>query len=223
MDFEESYIQFMDHHTNSRHGERKGRLLRGHNYAEKLFLINVWWPLFGSLQDLHPEYEVYDWNRRTCYLDFAFLPGFGRFGLECDGFQSHVREMNREKFSYALNRDTFLTGMGWKMVHFSFDDIQDRPEVCRSLLQHVISPSLLRSNQPGPHHLPLLEKEIIRLAWMKGQPITPKNITDHLQIDFRTARRLLRNLVDKTLLHPLGSGNVIRRYELSSAAREYLL
>ena len=32
---------------------------------------------------------------------------FGRFGIECDGFQSHVKDMDREKFNYSLNRDNF--------------------------------------------------------------------------------------------------------------------
>jgi hypothetical protein len=134
LNFEFSHQTFIDYHTALRSGERKGRLIRGHLYAEKLFLQNVWYPLFGHLDHLHPEYEIYVWNRKSQFIDFAYLTPFGRFGMECDGFQSHVKDMDREKFSYSLNRETFLTAMGWKMMHFSFDDIQNRPEVCRMLL-----------------------------------------------------------------------------------------
>ncbi|MDQ0903603.1 hypothetical protein QFZ80_007431 [Paenibacillus sp. V4I7] len=145
MPFEQAHQSFIEIRHARRTGERKGRLLRGHNFAEKLLLQQVWWPLFGNFDNLHPEYEIYDWNRKSQFLDFAFLTPFGRFGIECDGYQSHIKDMDREKFSYALNRDTFLTGMGWTMIHFSFDDIQNRPEVCRMLLQLVIGPHLLRN------------------------------------------------------------------------------
>lgn len=145
MEFEKAHQLLLDRHLSIRSGERRGRLSRGHQYAEKLMLRNVWWPLFGNLDDLHPEYEIYDWNRKSQFLDVAFLPSYGKFGLECDGYQSHVKDMDREKFSYSLNRDTFLSGMGWRIIHFSFDDVQNRPEICRMLLQMVITPALLRN------------------------------------------------------------------------------
>lgn len=63
---------------------------------------------FGNLDHLHPEYEVYDWNRKSQFLDFAYLPAFGRFGNECDGYQSHIKDMDREGFNYSLNRETRL-------------------------------------------------------------------------------------------------------------------
>ncbi|OBZ10994.1 hypothetical protein A7975_18590 [Bacillus sp. FJAT-26390] len=70
----------------------------------RFFLLqNVCWPVFGTFRNLHPEYEIYDWNRKSQFLDFAFLPEFGRFGLECDDFQSHIKDMDREKHSYASN------------------------------------------------------------------------------------------------------------------------
>ncbi|MGZ7442002.1 hypothetical protein [Paenibacillus sp. TH7-28] len=220
MEFEEAHQAFMEYHLSRRTGERKGRLLRGHQYAEKLLLQNVWWPLFGSLEHLHPEYEVYDWNRKSQFLDFAFLPAFGRFGLECDGYQSHVKDMDREKFSYALNRDTFLTGIGWKMIHFSFDDIQRRPEVCQMLLQMVISPRLLRKGSDRP--LPVTEKEILLLAWRLGRHVRPKDVTDAFDIDFRTARNRLRSLTAKGLLAPIETGRGVRGYELRELALNYL-
>lgn len=184
--FEEAYQAFLDLHLKSRSGERKGRLVRGHNYAEKLLLEKVWWPIFGSLDNLHPEYEVYDWNRKSQFLDFAFLPGFGQFGIECDGFQSHVKDMDRERFSYSLNRDTFLTGMGWKMIHFSFEDVQYRPEICRMLLQLVIGPQLMKP--PGKLLLTPAEREVIRLAWSLGKPIRPRDVINYMGVNYRTAR-----------------------------------
>ncbi|WP_339315649.1 hypothetical protein [Paenibacillus sp. FSL R10-2734] len=213
MEFEEAHGLFIDKHLMERSGERRGRLVRGHNYAEKLFLQNVWWPLFESLDDLHPEYEVYDWNRKYQFLDFAFLPRSGGcFGIECDGFQSHVKDMDRERFNYAVNRDTFLTGMEWKMIHFSVDDLQHRPEVCRMLLQLVLAPHFARKSA-GVDILSE-EKEVLRLAWRLGRAIRPKDVTTHFSINFRTARRLLHSLSEKGLLKPVITGERVRQYEV---------
>lgn len=219
--FELAHYDFIEQHSVQRIGERKGRLHRGHNYAEKLFLEHVWWPLFGTFEHLHPEYEVYDWNRKSQYLDFAFLPPYGRFGLEIDGFQSHIKDMDRETFSYALNRDTFLTGMGWSMLHFSFDDVQKRHEVCRTLLQLVLAPYLMRASSNKPAEF--AEKEVLRLAWNLGRRIRPKDVIDRFQVDFRTARKWLRALCDKGWLHPIGQGAAVRYFELTDRSWEKLL
>ncbi|NOV02503.1 hypothetical protein [Paenibacillus planticolens] len=220
MDFESLHASFITGHAALRSGERKGRLLRGHAYAEKLFLQQVWVPLFGHFDNLHPEYEIYDWNRKSQFLDFAYLTPFGKFGIECDGFQSHVKDMDREKFSYALNRENFLIAMGWKMVHFSFDDIQSRPEVCRMLLQMVIGPQMIRND--AAVLLSIMEKEVLRLAWMHGRSIRPRDVIDHYGVDFRTARKWLRALVEKGCLSPGSRGNGVRFYELKEGSWEHL-
>lgn len=212
MNFETVHQEFIQHHLDIRSGERKGRLLRGHKYGEKLLLQNVWWPLFGSFDHLHPEYEIFDWNRKSQFLDLAFLPPYGRFGLECDGFQTHVRDMDQEKFSYSLNRDTFLTGMGWTIIHFSFDDVKSRPEICRKLLQLVIAPYLVRSRK-GPS-LSADEKEVLRLIWNLGRPVRPKDIINFYEVNFRTARKWLQGLVEKGILRPIIKNRYICYYEL---------
>ncbi|KGE16673.1 hypothetical protein [Paenibacillus wynnii] len=221
MEFEEAHRLFIAHHEDQRAGERKGRLLRGHNYAEKQLLQNVWWPLFGTLEHLHPEYEIYDWNRKSQFLDFAYLPqNGGRFGIECDGFQSHIKDMDREKFSYAVNRETFLTGMGWKMIHFSFDDVQQRPEVCRMLLQLVLAPFLAR--QSNVSDILSEEKEVLSFAWSLGRPLRPKDVTTHFQINFRTAYRILSTLCEKGLLKPVKKGERIRYYEVKMMQLDHM-
>ncbi|WP_410512547.1 hypothetical protein PaeBR_21695 [Paenibacillus sp. BR2-3] len=211
MDFEKEYQLLIEHHLDARTGERRGRLVRGHQYAEKLLLQNVWWPLFGNLDHLHPEYEVYDWNRKSQFLDFAFLPPYGRFGLECDGFQSHIKDMDRERFSYSLNRETFLAGMGWRIIHFSFEDVQKRPEICRMLLQMVIGPSQIRNIAASP--VSPMERELVRLAWNLGKPLRPRDIMNLYQVNFRTARKWLQEMVVKGMLRPLIKNKYTCYYE----------
>ena len=216
--FESAHAAFLQHHMHLRSGERRGRLERGHQYAEKLFLEKVWWPLVGSFERLHPEYEIYDWNRRSQFLDFAFITGNGdQIGIECDGFQSHIKDMDRERFSYALNRDTFLTGMGWKMLHFAFDDIQHRPEVCRMLLQMSVMPMMVGTSA-NPTLTPM-QKDVLKLAWRLGRAIRPKDVMDVYDLSFRPARNVLTQLVGLGLITPRDNGKQIRGYELSTNAK----
>lgn len=168
--------------------------------------------MFGTLDHLHPEYEIADWNRKSQFLDFAFLPPYGRFGLEIDGFQSHIKDMDRETFSYSLNRETFLTAMGWTMIHFSFDDVQQRPELCRMLLQMAVGPYLLRTRTSLS--LSPDEKEVMRLAWSLGRPIRPRDIIECSQVNYRTARKRLHGLVEKNLLRPIIRKEYTCSYEL---------
>ena len=39
-DFEQCYSKFLEYHEWRRSGERRGRLVRGHGFAEKLLLQN---------------------------------------------------------------------------------------------------------------------------------------------------------------------------------------
>jgi hypothetical protein len=176
---------------------------------------NVWWPLMGSFEHLHPEYEVYDWNRKSQFLDFAFVVANAKFGIEIDGFQSHIKDMDREKHSYALNRDNFLTGIGWKMLHFSFDDVQRRPDIAQMLLQLALAPYLIRSQVNLAPTLHAHEREVLRPAWSLGRSIRPIDVKNALQINFRTARNRLQALAAKGLLEPLSTGNGVRRYRLT--------
>lgn len=218
--FEQAHEHWLSQHASLRSGERKGRLLRGHQHAEKLFLQQVWWPLFQNLEQLHPEYEVTDWNRKSHFIDFAFIAAFGRFGLECDGYQSHIVDMDRERFSHALNRDNYLTAMGWKMLHFSYDDVQKRPDICRMLLKLALSPYLLRTHQAK---LSLEAKEVLRYALSMSRPIRGKEVAEAFQVNYRTARNWLHELTEGGMLRPLVRGKHVHFYELTSGAAEHLL
>jgi hypothetical protein len=219
--FEEAYASFIRHHLTSRTGERRGRLERGHRHAESLFLRNVWWPLRGNFQDLHPEYEVLDWRGRSYFADLAWLPGFVKLLFEIKGFNSHVRDMDRQKYCNELNRETFLYAMGYHVISFAYDDVEQHPELCITLLRMVLS-----RYQPGQSPVSrtlLAEKEIIRLAIQLAQPIRPKDVERHFEIDHKTAVLMLQRLCKKGWLLPAyrGNGERIVRYELARGVLEY--
>lgn len=130
------------------------------------------------------------------------------FAIECDGIQSHVKDMDREKFSYSLNRDTFLTGMGWRMIYFSFDDVQNRPDICIMLLKHALGTHMIRGRSDAPTiTIPTAEKDILRFAFQTGGRIGPKDLIDRFRINYRTARKRLQSLSTKGMLKPIERGS----------------
>ncbi|MBB6731196.1 hypothetical protein [Cohnella zeiphila] len=58
--FELAYSQMMENALAMSRGERKRRLLEKHGHAEKMLAARVLWPALGSLEGLHPEFEIQD-------------------------------------------------------------------------------------------------------------------------------------------------------------------
>ncbi|WP_409344356.1 DUF559 domain-containing protein [Paenibacillus sp. MBLB4367] len=214
MTFEQAHAAWIGRHLENRTGERRGRLERGHRHAEQQFLQNVWWPLTGGFDDLHPEYEVLDWRGRSYFADFAWLPGHARLLYEIKGFAAHVQEMDRQKYRNELNRETFLHAMGYRVISFAYDDVEQRPELCITLLRMVLS-RYQPSKTPVSRAL-LAEKELIRLAIQLARPIRPKDVERHFEVDHRTAVQMLRKLCAKGWLQPCirGQGERILSYTL---------
>ncbi|MEW9702936.1 DUF559 domain-containing protein [Paenibacillus sp. SI8] len=222
MSCEETCGEFIRLHLSKRSGERQSRLARGHRHAESLFLKYVWWPLRGNFMDLHPEYEVLDWRGRSYFADYAWLPGFVKLIIEIKGFAAHVRDMDRQKYCNELNRETFLHAMGFHVISFAYDDVEQRPDLCITLLRMVLS-----KYQPGQAPVSralLAEKEIVRLAIALAKPIRPKDVEHHFEIDHRTAVLMLKKMCAKGLLLPSFRGNKERivRYELARGVLDYL-
>ncbi|MEF3304738.1 hypothetical protein [Paenibacillus sp. GYB003] len=222
MTFEEAHEAFITRHLEKRTGERRGRLERGHRHGESLFLSNVWWPLLGNLEHLHPEYEVLDWRGRSYFADFAWLPGHVKLLFEIKGFASHVRDMDRQSYCRELNRETFLHALGFHVVSFAYDDVEQRPELCMMLLRLVLN-RYQPSSAPVSRAI-LAEKEIVRLAIRLAGPIRPKDVEHHFGIDHKTAVLMLKKLCLKGWIRPAhrASGKRIVRYELARNAADFL-
>ncbi|WP_410770389.1 hypothetical protein [Fontibacillus sp. BL9] len=221
MEFGEAHGMWIQRHLANRSGERRGRLERGHAHAEKLFLRNVWWPLRGNLEHLHPEYEVSDWRGRPYFADFAWLPGYVKLMIEIKGYASHARDMDRQKFSNELNRETFLYAMGCNVISFAYDDVEQQPELCITLLR--LAMSRYQAELAPSSRAIFAEKELIRLAVQMGGQIRPKDAELHFGVDHRTAVQMLRKLCDKGWLLPSsrGTGQRLVRYELAHHVLDY--
>ncbi|GBG07427.1 hypothetical protein B1748_12240 [Paenibacillus sp. MY03] len=223
MNFDQAHTQFVKQHLSARSGERRDRLERGHRHAETLFLRQIWWLLRGHFEHLHPEYEVPDWRGRSYFADFAWLPGFIKLIIEIKGYATHVQDMDRRKFCNELNRETFLRAMGYQVISFSYDDVEQRPDLCLTLLRLLIGQ--YETGQVPVSRTLLAEKEVLRLAMQSSAPIRLIDVARHFDIDNKSAMRMLRSLSADGWLIPAYSGAKQRivRYELAPHAVNYFL
>ncbi|MCK8490107.1 endonuclease domain-containing protein [Paenibacillus sp. MBLB2552] len=203
MEFDETHQRWLASHRKHRSGERKDRLERGHGHGEQLFLRNVWWPLRGSLDNLHPEYEIADWRGWPYFADFAWLTEAVKLIIEIKGFGPHVRDMDRTMYSRELNREIFLQALGYRVISLSYDDVERQPEICIMLLRMLMS----RFEVSGQCDLAKIAlKSTLLQAVQIGKSIRPKDVERQLGVNHRTAVRYLQQLCQQGWLHAHSSG-----------------
>ena len=221
-DFATAHEAFVRRHLARRKGERKGRLERGHRHAETEFLRNVWWPLMGNFDHLHPEFEVTDWRGHSYFADFAYLPPENlRLLIEIKGFNSHVRDMDRKKFCNELNRELFLQAIGYRLISLAYDDVAERPEQCQMLLRMFLD-RFLPSRRTAQRAV-FAEKELVRFAAGLPGPVRPIDVCRHFGVNPRTAVRMLHRLRDKGWLRPASGTRRVTGYELAVKNRADLM
>lgn len=212
MDFTEASDSFIEMHQNMRSGTRLRRIRSGLGHAELKFLRKVWWPMFSHFENLHPEYEVEDYKEGYRYIDFAYIAGYFKVAIEIDGYGTHARNMSKWQFAEECHRQNLLIVDGWHLLRFSYDSIEGEARLCQQTIQQVLG----RWQQTGmlADSLSISEREIVRLASRSAIPITPVNISKHLQVCTKSAHRLLHGLTGRNWLRP-ASGHVrITSYEL---------
>jgi len=213
MGFSEEHSKWMEYHMSRRTGERKNRLERGHGHGERMFLEQVWWPMFGQMNDLHPEYEVADWRGRPYFIDFVWKPGQVRFAIEVKGYGPHVQNMDRTRYRQELNRETFLQIAGFRLVAVPYDDLEATPELPISLLKSLLTPCLVK-NAEG-EQFARFEREIMLMAIRCDGYIRPIDLVHELKINQRTVMKHVESLCEKGKLKPIraGASSKVCRYE----------
>ncbi|MGG1516064.1 hypothetical protein ABE504_11665 [Paenibacillus oryzisoli] len=218
MSFKNDHDAWLTRHITSRSGERRGRLGRGHLHGETAFVRDVWWAVCGHLAELHPEYEVMDWRGRSYFADFMWKTPGAQLLIEIKGYAAHVRDIDRSKYCHELNRETFLHAMGYPVISFAYDDVEQRSELCQTLLRMVLS--RYQPNSSAISRPVMAEKELLRLAVQQASSIRPVDVSRHFGIDHRTAVGMLKKLSTKGLLLPLERGKTSRvmQYALTQEA-----
>lgn len=95
--------------------------------------------LRGHFRDLHPQFEVLDWRGVSYFCNFAFITSHLKLIIEIKGLDTYASGMDRQTFCNELNRETFLSAMGYQVISFAYEDVANRPEICIMLLRIVIS------------------------------------------------------------------------------------
>lgn len=173
----------------------------------------VWWPIFGKLDDLHPEYEVADWRGRPY---FVWKPGQVKFAIEIKGYGQHVQNTDRTRYRQELNRETYLQIAGYRIIAIPYDDLESAPEQTISLLKALLTPCLLKNRSEGSSQFTRVERDILRIASRMNGLIRPVDVVKQMGINRRTAIKHLTTLCDKGKFKPVltPGSNRICRYEL---------
>jgi hypothetical protein len=221
MSFEHAVETWINQHLRVRKGERHRRLVKGLGYAEKYFLENVWFPLFGQLDHLHPEYEVTDFKDSFRYIDFVYVHQWLRLAIEIDPFGTHHRDMSRDEFSDERDRQNDLIIDGWKVIRFSLDRIRNNPRACQRRIQNLIGKYLIEWQRLK--ELSIEEREIIRLGHRVGRAIKAQDIKEWLHVSSPSAKKLLSGLVRKGELQPASGTQRITSFRLVSNQFDCLL
>ncbi|WP_342477210.1 RAP domain-containing protein [Paenibacillus sp. FSL H7-0350] len=216
MGFAEEHQRWLEYHKKRRAGEHLDRLDRGHRHGEQMFVERVWWPIFGNLDDLHPEYEVADWRGRPYFVDFVWKPGQVKFAIEIKGYGPHVQNTDRTRYRQELNRETYLQIAGYRVIAIPYDDLESAPEQTISLLKALLTPCLLKQRAEGGRQYTRIERDILHMASRMNGMIRPVDVVKGLGINRRTATKHLTTLCDKGKFKPVltPGSNRICRYEL---------
>lgn len=211
--FDEAYEVWLNSILLNETNPRRSELLKdglGHSSVE--FLRNVWYPIVGHFDHLYPEWEVRDLNNHYRYIDFAYLPGGKKVGIEIQGFGPHARDLDTRRFIDLCKRDFALALDGWRLFPIAYLSIKNEPKFCQQIILSLIGRLV---SMDVPEELSFLEAEIIRLARRQFRPITPSEVAEHLKINVRYARRIMRELSQKQIL-TITSGNTrARTYRLN--------
>lgn len=206
--FEEAHRQWRDGHLAGRSGERRRRLEEGRAHAEKEMLKQVWWPAFGSLEHLHPEYEVTDFREGKRYIDLAYVRAPFKIAIEIDGYGPHVRDLSRRQFADQWVRHMHLINDGWIVVRIGYDDVKDRPRLWQQSIMQLVGRLYgeRSSAESGATVGAVEDKEIVRLAAGLGGSIKLRDVRKRLGVGYRAARTILSRLERKGWLVPNRGG-----------------
>ncbi|WP_339159897.1 transcriptional regulator [Paenibacillus sp. FSL W8-0186] len=133
--FDEVYESWLARHiAEEDNPRRRGLLKKGLSHGTVTFLRSIWFPVFGNLNDLHPEYEVRDFTNRYRYLDLAYMPGGAKGCIEIHDYRSHARDVEVERFKDLCMKQSMLVLDDWSFLPIAYLSIRDDPGMCKQLV-----------------------------------------------------------------------------------------
>lgn len=218
--FEQDFERFLDQQRRSASG---GRLERLHKdlTGEKKLLEVVIWPVLKSFDGITLEHEIVSTTGVKIYIDAFYHPL--EFAFESHGFVVHAENITRDRFSFEQMRIRTIAMYRYKYIPFSWDQLDKSPDASRRSLYELIG---RYSSNAGLafEELTVFEREVLRYALRLARPLRLEDVRYCLQCGNEGTRNVLRKLVHKSLLKPIGSGTKrYHEYELLPKARDYML
>lgn len=214
MDFEEAYDRWMGECIIKERNPRRRELLgKGLGHGSVEFLRTIWYPVVGNFNFLYPEWEVRDFNNGFRYLDFAYMPGGVKGGIEIQGYGPHARDLDTRRFKDLCLRHSLLCLDGWTFLTIAYLSVRDNPKQCQQLILSFIG-KFLSIDVSGD--LNWLEAETVRLARRLLRPITALDVEEHLRVSDRHARKILKRLVELQILTRFSGKERARTYVLKN-------
>lgn len=207
MGFREEHERWLHDHFKRRKAERLDALKRGHGYGNRLFAEQVWWPLAGHFQGLHPEYEVKDWRGRSYFVDLLWEVGSSRIAFEIMDFGSHGKD--RSKYRMDLNRGLFLQSQDCMVFYISLDEMKENPSFILSALRNILSPYLSSGNSASRNAERIYsktERDLMRSAIRHHRMLRPAEAARELELHTTTVIKYCRMLVEKGKFRPVARG-----------------
>lgn len=206
--FEDMYEEWLQANITAEKNHRRRELLeKGLGYGTVEFLRLIWFPAVGNFDNLYPEWEVRDFNNGYRYLDLAYMPGGSKGGIEIQGFGPHARDLDVRRFKDLCRRHCLLALDGWTFLPIAYPSLVEEPEQCKQLVLSFIGRFI---STQVPSHLHWMEAETMRFARRLLRPFTPLELSDHLRISDRHARRMLHKMIEMQILS-VASGDKRRR------------
>jgi len=182
--------------------------------AEKLFLRNVWWPVYETLEDVIPEFEVMDGLGKVRSLDHAIVRYPKLVDLEVDGYGPHQKNASRWTFADDRRRDAGLRLIGWDILRFAYSDVKENPSACQYLLKAWMAryEPLTREEEWTMH--------VVRLGTYHSE-FTLADVMQVLRVSEHLARAHLRTMMARRIVIQTNKG--MKRIHCYSISEEYLL
>ena len=84
------------------------------------------------------QYQIFDEEALIARVDFAY-PEL-KIAIELDGYKYHH---GKARWQRDLARRSALARLGWRVMHFSYEDLLKRPNEVIAAIRDVLRPNLL--------------------------------------------------------------------------------
>ncbi len=202
--YKEQVERFVEEQREAAMGQRKALLSRP-LIAEKKMLAEVILPVLRSFDGLVLEYELISQTGVKIYIDVFFIPL--RLGMESEGFVGHAENITRDRFDFEKARVRSFTSNGYRLVPFSWDELDKKPEACRRSFAEIVG-FYSTAKESELLKLPVYWRELIRYGVVLGRPIRLQDAMFCMQLGETAAAKVLKQMREQELLRPVGKGSL---------------